>query len=167
MRTGILLIKKVVIFRNPAIIILMKITILEPAPEEDDEIIVKCHFLDDDITLLLNQLKNGSSKMNFSKENKIILVEKKDILYFESVDDKVFAYTLEDFFETKFKLYELEQILPAKNFFRANKAVIVNLNKIKSLSPAFGGRFEAVLKNDYRVIISRNYVPKLKELLGL
>jgi DNA-binding LytR/AlgR family response regulator len=167
MRTGILLIKKVVIFRNPAIIILMKITILEPAPEEDDEIIVKCHFLDDDITLLLNQLKNGSSKMNFSKENKIILVEKKDILYFESVDDKVFAYTLEDFFETKFKLYELEQILPAKIFFRANKAVIVNLNKIKSLSPAFGGRFEAVLKNDYRVIISRNYVPKLKELLGL
>ena len=75
MRTGILLIKKVVIFRNPAIIILMKITILEPAPEEDDEIIVKCHFLDDDITLLLNQLKNGSSKMNFSKENKIIHVK--------------------------------------------------------------------------------------------
>ena len=53
------------------------------------------------------------------------------------------------------------------NFFRANKSVIVNVNKIKSLSPAFGGRFDAVLKNEYRVIISRNYVPKLKELLGL
>ena len=145
----------------------MKITILETKPDEEDEIIVKCSFLDDDLTLLLNQLKNGSSKLNFNKDGKIILVEKKDILFFESVDDKVFAYTQDDALETKFKLYELEQILPAKTFFRANKAVIVNINKIKSLSPAFGGRFEAVLKNGYRVIISRNYVPKLKELLGL
>lgn len=145
----------------------MKITILDPSVVEEDEIIVKCRFLDEDITLLLNQLKNGSSKMNFYRENKIVLVDKKEILFFESVDDKVFAYTLEDVFETKLKLYELEQILPAKNFFRANKAVIVNLNKIKSLSPAFGGRFEAVLKNGYKVIISRSYVPKLKELLGL
>jgi|P1105metagenome_2_1110788.scaffolds.fasta_scaffold00984_2 DNA-binding LytR/AlgR family response regulator len=145
----------------------MKITILDPSVVEEDEIIVKCRFLDEDITLLLNQLKNGSSKMNFYRDNKIVLVDKKEILFFESVDDKVFAYTLEDVFETKLKLYELEQILPAKNFFRANKAVIVNLNKIKSLSPAFGGRFEAVLKNGYKVIISRSYVPKLKELLGL
>ena len=127
----------------------MKITILDPSVVEEDEIIVKCRFLDEDITLLLNQLKNGSSKMNFYRDNKIVLVDKKEILFFESVDDKVFAYTLEDVFETKLKLYELEQILPAKNFFRANKAVIVNLNKIKSLSPAFGGRFEAVL-NDSR-----------------
>ncbi len=145
----------------------MKITILDPSVVEEDEIIVKCRFLDEDITLLLNQLKNGSSKMNFYRDNKIVLVDKKEILFFESVDDKVFAYTLEDVFETKLKLYELEQILPAKNFFRANKAVIVNLNKIKSLSPAFGGRFEAVLKNGYKVIISRSYVPKLKELLEL
>ena len=145
----------------------MKITILDPSVVEEDEIIVKCRFLDEDITLLLNQLKNGSSKMNFYRDNKIVLVDKKEILFFESVDDKVFVYTLEDVFETKLKLYELEQILPAKNFFRANKAVIVNLNKIKSLSPAFGGRFEAVLKNGYKVIISRSYVPKLKELLGL
>lgn len=145
----------------------MKITILEKQPDEEDEIIVKCSYLDDNLTHLLNQLKNGSSKMSFYKEGKIILVEKKDILFFESVDDKVFAYTLEDALETKFKLYQIEEIIDTRVFFRANKAVIVNINKIKSLSPAFGGRFEAVLKNGYKVIISRNYVPKLKELLGL
>ena len=61
----------------------------------------------------------------------------------------------------------LEQELPQDVFFRANKAVIVNLDKIDSLSPAFGGRFEAVLQNGYKVIISRNYVSLLKELLGL
>ncbi|MCR5288679.1 MAG: LytTR family transcriptional regulator DNA-binding domain-containing protein [Treponema sp.] len=145
----------------------MKITILDTQPGEEDEIIVKCSCFDENLTRLLNQFKNGSSKMNFYKDSKIVIVEKKDIFYFESVEEKVFAYTSEDVFQTKFKLYEIEEILDSGSFFRANKAVIVNINKIKTLTPAFGGRFEAVLKNGYRVIISRKYVPKLKEILGL
>ena len=79
----------------------MKITILDKKPDEEDEIIVKCEFLDEGITKLLNQLKNGNSKINFYKNNQIHLVEKNEVLYFESVDDKVFAYTQEDDFETK------------------------------------------------------------------
>ena len=88
----------------------MKITILDKKPDEEDEIIVKCEFLDEGITKLLNQLKNGNSKINFYKNNQIHLVEKNEVLYFESVDDKVFAYTLKEVFETKLKLYELEEI---------------------------------------------------------
>lgn len=146
----------------------MKITILEKQPGEEDEIIVKCDYLDENITRLLNQFKTGGkTKLNFYKDSKIVLLEQDEILYFESVDDKVFAYTKDDVFETKSKLYQLEEELPANTFFRANKAVIVNIDKIDSLSPAFGGRFEAVLENGYKVIISRNYVNTLKELLGL
>lgn len=146
----------------------MKITILEKQPGEEDEIVVKCDYLDENITRLLNQFKTGGkTKLNFYKDSKIVLLEQDEILYFESVDDKVFAYTKDDVFETKSKLYQLEEELPANTFFRANKAVIVNIDKIGSLSPAFGGRFEAVLENGYKVIISRNYVNTLKELLGL
>ena len=146
----------------------MKITILEKQPGEEDEIIVNCDYLDDNVTRLLNQLKTGSkTKMNFYKDSKIVLLDQNEILYFESVDDKVFAYTKDDVFETKSKLYMLEEELPANIFFRASKAVIVNIDKIDSLSPAFGGRFEAVLQNGYKVIISRNYLNTLKELLGL
>ncbi len=146
----------------------MKITILEKQPGEEDEIIVKCDYIDENISRLLNQFKTGGkSKLNFYKDSKIVLLEQKDILYFESVDDNVFAYTKDDVFETKSKLYQLEEELPSNTFFRASKAVILNIDKIDSLSPAFGGRFEAVLENGYKVIISRNYVNTLKELLGL
>ena len=41
------------------------------------------------------------------------------------------------------------------------------VDKVKSLSPAFGGRFEAVLDNGEKTIISRQYVSVLKERLGL
>ena len=145
----------------------MKITILTKEPGEEDEIIIKCDNLDPSIMNLLNNIKATNTKMSFLKDNKINLVEQKDIFYFESVDDNVFAYTKDDVFETKSKLYMLEEQLPKNTFFRANKAVILNLDKIKSLSPAFSGRFEATLVNGYRVIISRNYVAKLKELLDI
>ena len=145
----------------------MKVTILEKKPEEENEIIIKCDYLDENLTKLINQFKNNKGKMNFYKDSKIVFVDPEDVLYFESVDDKVFAYTADNVYETKSKLYQLENDLPADSFFRANKAVIVNLNKIDSLAPVFGGRFEAALENGYRVIISRNYLNTLKELLGL
>ncbi len=145
----------------------MKITILEKEPGEEDEIIVKCGQLDEKLTRLINQFKTGKGKMNFYKDSKIVLVEPSEVLYFESVDDKVFAYTKDSVYETKAKLYQLEEELPASDFFRASKAVIVNLDKIDSLAPVFGGRFEAILENGYKVVVSRNYLNELKERLGL
>ena len=145
----------------------MKITILEKQPGEEDEIIVKCDQLDEKLTRLINQFKTGKGKMNFYKDSKIVLVEPSEVLYFESVDDKVFAYTKDSVYETKAKLYQLEEELPASAFFRASKAVIVNLDKIDSLAPVFGGRFEAILENGYKVVVSRNYLNELKARLGL
>ena len=145
----------------------MKVTILEKKADEEDELIVKCDYLDESLTRLINQFKTGKGKMNFYKDGKIVFVEPEEVLYFESVDDTVFAYTKDSVFETKSKLYQLEEELPASIFFRANKAVIVNLDKIDSLAPVFGGRFEAVLENGYKVVVSRNYLSTLKELLGL
>ena len=145
----------------------MKITILAKAPDEEDEIIIKCENLDEDIRHLIERIKNHRQKISFQKDSKIVFTEMSDILYFESVDDKVFAYTVDDVLETKLKLYQLEEDFLPQDFLRVNKVVIMNLNKVESLSPAFGGRFEAVLKNGYKVIISRNYVPSLKKKLGL
>ena len=145
----------------------MKISILDKKSDEEDEIIIKCDSLDEDLHLLIERIKNRRQKINFLKDSKIIFAELSDILYFESVDDKVFAYTLDQALETKLKLYQLEEDYLPQDFLRVNKAVIMNLNKVESLSPAFGGRFEATLKNGYKVIISRNYVPELKKKLGL
>ena len=145
----------------------MKVTILEKNTGEEDELILKCDSLDENLTRLINQFKGGKGKMNFYKEGKIVFVEAAEVLYFESVDDNVFAYTKDSVYETKSKFYQLENELPAATFFRANKAVIVNLDKIDSLAPVFGGRVEAVLENGYKVLVSRNYLNGLKELLGL
>ena len=116
---------------------------------------------------LVNQFKRGSDKLNVYRDGDIHLIEPQEIYYFETVDQRVYAYCASEVYEIRSRIYELEEALAAKDFFRASKSVLLNLNVIKSLSPAFGGRFEAVLKNDEHVIISRQYVSILKEKLGL
>lgn len=145
----------------------MKITILDKCPGEDDELVVKCNEVDESILKLINSLKQGKVRLNLYKDGKIIRVEPQEIYYFESVDTRVFAYGKTEVYETKSKLYELEEELPDCDFIRATKSTIINLNKIRSLSPALGGRFEALLKNGEKQIISRQYVASLKEKLGL
>lgn len=145
----------------------MKITILDPNPGEEDEIIIKCQNLSEDIQNLIQKLKQGNNKLAGFDENGIHLMETDEIYYFETVDNKVFAYCQTEVYEVREKLYTLENMLPAVSFMRASKSAILNLDKVKCLSPAFGGRFEAVLDNGEKTIISRQYVPVLKERLGL
>lgn len=145
----------------------MKITILDTIPSEEDEIIIKCQNLSEDIQNLLQKLKQGNTKIAGHSEDGIHLLEPDEIYYFETVDNKVFACCKKEVYEVREKLYILEDMLPVESFMRASKSAILNLNKVKSLSPAFGGRFEAVLDNGEKTIISRQYVPVLKERLGL
>lgn len=145
----------------------VKITIIDKKEDEEDEIIVKCSELDESLLELINSFKKGTAKLSFYQGSKIVFVDETDIYYFESVENRVFAYTESEVYEIKLKLYELEEKYSYSDYFRANKAVLVNLDKVVSVSPAFGGRFEATLKNDFKIIISRMYVPKFKEKLGI
>lgn len=153
----------------------MKITIMDPPPGEEEEIIIKCKKLSPKVTELITELKHSEEaekvkyvhKMHVYLDGEIHLIEPAEVFYFEYVDAKVFVYCKSQVYEIKNKLYELEEMLPAQDFIRINKATILNLNKISSLSPTLGGRFEASLKNGEKIIISRQYVNALKEALGL
>lgn len=145
----------------------MKVTILDLMPGEEAELVIKCEHLSDDLTKLINSFKQGSRMLTGYQHGSIHLLSPRDIYYFESVDQRTYAYCQKEVYEIKHRLYELEAELPALDFFRSSKSTILNVNKIKSLSPAFNSRFEALLKNGEKVIISRQYVGVLKEKLGL
>ena len=100
-------------------------------------------------------------------EDKIVKLEPGEVFYFESVDNKVFAYTDKGVYEVRRKLYEIEEEYGHMDFLRISKSSIVNAAKIAYLKPIFNGRFEAKLKNDEKIIISRQYIPELKKKLGI
>lgn len=145
----------------------MKITIETPAPGEEDEIIIRCASPDARLLNLISSLKTDSGKMTGYLDDKLVMLNPKDIYYFDTVDNKVFAYTGNGVYEIHKKLYEIEVEYPHSDFLRIAKSTIVNVAKIDYLKPGFNGRFEATLKNKEKLIISRQYVSELKKMLGI
>jgi DNA-binding LytR/AlgR family response regulator len=83
------------------------------------------------------------------------------------VDKHCFLYTKDDFFETSLKLYEIEEMFTDIGFLRITKSQILNIAKIESLCPDFGGRIETIMENGYKLIASRQYAKLLKKRMGL
>ena len=51
--------------------------------------------------------------------------------------------------------------------FRCSKSMILNAEKIDYVRPSLSGRFEAVLSNGEKAVVSRKYVADLKRMLGV
>ncbi|HDX9577693.1 TPA: LytTR family transcriptional regulator DNA-binding domain-containing protein [Bacillus pseudomycoides] len=145
----------------------MKVSIEEISREQEEEILIRCHDVDEEIHEIVSKLKTEALIILGYQNDRVYRINLRDIYYFEAVDGKVFLYCKDNVFEVKHKLYELEEICKEKDCFRATKSTILNIAKISSVHPSFSGRFEAVLDNGERAVISRQYVPVLKKMLGL
>ena len=145
----------------------MKISIEEINKELEEEILIRCHEVDDEIYEIVNKLETENLIVLGYQNDRVHRIKLSDIYYFEAVDGKVFIYCKDNVFEVKQKLYELEELCKEKNCFRASKSTILNIAKISSIHPSISGRFEAVLDNGERAVVSRQYVPVLKNMLGL
>ena len=144
----------------------MKITIQENERQEELEIVIKCRKADEQVARLITTLSSFDKKLTGVKDGRTFVLDTSDIFYFESVDKKTFAYTESEVYEIPLRLYELEERLP-RDFFRASKPTIINISKIKSLMPDFGGKLEVTLLTGERLIVSRQYAQDLKNKLEL
>ena len=135
-------------------------------PENEPETVeIRYHWITDEVQEIISFVKSRQGQLSAVRDGKRYEVPVVDLFYAESVDDRLFLYTAADSYEIRMKLYELEDLLKNKSFFRVSKSMIVNLMKITSVRPALNGRFSAVLKNGEEIIISRKYVPALKQVL--
>jgi DNA-binding LytR/AlgR family response regulator len=142
---------------------LTKITKIERGEPERVEIF--CHSLSDDVREIVAFVKSRQGRLTGSIDDTQYEVPLTDIYYIESVDNKVFLYTRDKVYEAKQRIYEFESILSAKHFLRVSKSMLLNLMKVESIKPALNGRFSAILRSGEQVIITRKYVPDLKQAL--
>lgn len=146
---------------------MFKVTITQIDKREEQEVVVRCHDINGEVVSIVEKLKNGDSILLGIKDGKTFQINVKDIFYIESVDNKTYIYLQKDVYETKLKLYELEEKLKGTKLFRCSKSMILNIAKIRSVSPSVNSRLEASLINGEKVIISRQYVGTLKKILGM
>ena len=139
---------------------------IEQIGKEDEELVlIRCREVTDEVREIAAFVKSRQGSLSGTMDAKRYEIAVADICYIESVDGKTFLYTSDGVFETASRLYELEDLLKTKHFLRISKAMLVNLMKIRSIQPAFNGRFTAVLRTGEKIIISRSYVKALKAAL--
>ena len=119
-----------------------------------------------DILNAMDLLENGSGGVAVMKDRSTFFCKLTQIYYIESVDKRTYVYTKGECYESRDRLYELEEKL-GMYYVRISKSMIVNLRKIRNVSAEPGGRMVAVLLNGERVIISRSYVKDIKRRLGI
>ena len=107
----------------------MKVSVIRPSSDEEDEIIFRCHTLSDDMDKLIYRLRYGEIKFTGYDEHGISTIAASDIYYFETVDNKVFAYCKQRVYEVKERLYQLEGVIEELPFMRISKSMIVNIEK--------------------------------------
>jgi DNA-binding LytR/AlgR family response regulator len=145
----------------------VKISIVNINNNEEEEIVIRCYGVDDEILELMKKLRTKSNMLIGYNDDSIYQLNPSNVFYFESIDNKVFIYCRDKIYESKQKLYELEQICDQRKFFRASKSTIINIVKISYIKPSLSGRFEATMENGEKVLVSRQYVPVLKAKLGI
>lgn len=143
----------------------MKVNIWRIAKKEEEQVTIECVEITPEIKDIYSYVLTKGKELSGVENGRICRFRLEDVCYFEALDEKVFAYTKSHVYEQKIRLYEAEEAYREHHFVRCSKSMVLNLMQLDGISPALNGRFFAHMKNGEKIIISRQYVPKLKQIV--
>ena len=135
---------------------------------EETEVVIKCANIDSDILRLqqvIDEFMHGKNSFVFFKEDTEFYFSVEEVLFFETEGNKVNEHTADDVYTVKYKLFELEELLPG-HFVRISKSGIVNANKIYSIQRNITADSAIEFQGSHKqVFVSRSYYNVLKNKL--
>jgi DNA-binding LytR/AlgR family response regulator len=135
----------------------------------EDEVTIRCGRVDDTIQkihqFILEQTQSAH-KITFFKQNQEFYFPLEEVLFFETEGEHIFAHTADDAYRIKFRLYELEELLP-KDFARASKSTIVNIRQVYSITRNLtASSLVKFVGTHKQVYVSRYYYNELRQRLN-
>ncbi len=135
---------------------------------EEEEIIIKSSVLDERVQKIqnaVNEVIQSRHKLVFYKGDTAYYLKLEDILFFETEGSGVQAHTKQDIYRIKYKLYELEELLPGY-FMRVSKSAILNIRCIYSINRSVAAPVIVQFQDSHKqVFVSRYYYKPLRERL--
>ena len=145
----------------------MKLTIEQSTDYADPEIIVRCDQIDDELRDIISYIGISDKNIIGECDGATFFIPLRDVYYFEAVDNYVFIYTQQQVYRSTARLYALEQRLQGMLFSRISKSTILNLKQLHCVQVIKNARLQGTLTNGEKLIISRQYVPQVKKILGV
>ena len=146
----------------------MKIEVKVDDSCEETTLVIRTNKVTDEIQSLVRRLSQDAPQVivGFLEDEAVILSQDEIVRVFAE-GGKVFAETSGGKFLLRLRLYELEERLDGKHFVRISNAEIVNLCMVRGFDLSFSGTICVRMKNDAVTYVSRRYVSKIKQVLGL
>ncbi|EPY2276440.1 LytTR family DNA-binding domain-containing protein [Clostridium sporogenes] len=143
----------------------MKISIEVDNEIKENEVIIRCSELSEDvknIQIMLNDMFSHKKKITFYRGDTEYYLSLEEILFFETEGNGISAHTIDNIYNVKYKLYELEEFLPGY-FMRISKSTILNTNHIYSITRRISSSSKVEFQNTHKqVYVSRYYYKPLK-----
>lgn len=134
----------------------------------DPKIIILTASMTEEVNSIVKKFSEDASQIiSGYKNEKIEILEQTDLIQIYANSGKVFAVTNNGEYTLRFRLYELENRLPANQFIRISNSEIINLKKVINFDLSFTGTICVKLSNGMTTYVSRRYVSKLKKILGI
>ena len=129
---------------------------------DEPVITIQCSEENEEIKAIVDYLESIKVTLIGKKDGERFVLNLQDVYYFESVENRTFAYVKKDVYEVNYRIYELVEMYKNSSFIQVAKSTIVNINYIKKISTLVNGRILAVLDNGEKMIITRVFANEFK-----
>ena len=131
----------------------------------EEEIVIRGSALTEEMAAVQRAVADvlvRKQTLTFYKNETEYYIPLDEILFFETEDGGISAHTVSDVYTVKYKLYELEQVLP-RNFIRVSKSTILNVSKVYSVERNLTASSIVQFAGSHKqVYVSRYYFKSLK-----
>ena len=147
----------------------MKVEIQIDPTLDEPVIVLRAPGPNREVEALAQKLRAAALPRPFTvyREREPVRVSRSVVLRFYAEDKGVFCQTGKGVFTVRQRLYELEEELEGTRFVRVSNSEIVNLDRVTALDLTLTGTIKMTLEGGTVCWVSRRYVKKIKQALGL
>ncbi|MEE3333398.1 MAG: LytTR family DNA-binding domain-containing protein [Ruminococcus sp.] len=134
----------------------------------EPKVIIITDKVTDEINDILNTISSKSPEVIMGFYNKLAeILSPEDIIRIYAENGKTFASVNRKEYILRQRLYELEEQLSKHSFVRISNSEIINLKKARNFDLSLSGTICVTLSDGTSTYVSRRYVSKIKQVLGL
>ena len=134
----------------------------------EPRVIVITGKIDEEINALLRRLSEESPQMIAGfQEDTVRILDAEEIVSIYASNGKVYCRADSGTYTLRLRLYEAEERLDGKKFVRISNSEIINLHRVRGFDLSFTGTICVTMKDGSSTFVSRRYVSKIKQILGM
>ena len=146
----------------------MQVEIRIDSTVREPKVIVLTDRMTDEVNEIVRKISETEPTMLAGfREDTVTVLDPEEIYRIYAANGKVFAVTGKAEYTLRMRLYEVEERFRRSSFVRISNSEIINLKMVRSFDLSLAGTIRVALKNGETAYVSRRYVGKIKEALGM